>query len=97
MTRASMEIDLTMQIWKEGNMYVSYSPELDISSCGETSEESKKNLHEAVEAFLEEAERMGTLRDILEESGFVKEETIWKRPQIITTEKVRFAFSPDNF
>lgn len=97
MTHTSIEIDLTMQIWKEGNMYVSYSPELDISSCGETPEEAKKNLHEAVEAFLEEAESMGTLKNILEESGFIKDETVWKRPQIITTEKVRFAFPPDNF
>lgn len=97
MVRASIEIDITMQIWKEGNMYVSYSPELEISSCGETFEEAKKNLHEALEGFLEEAERMGTLQDILEESGFVKEETVWKRPQILTTEKVRFALPPGNF
>lgn len=62
-------------------MYASYSPELDISSCGRTSQEAKKNLREAVEAFLEETERMRTLQEILEEAGFIKEETEWKRPQ----------------
>ncbi len=93
MTHKYMEIDLTMQIWKEGNMYVSYSPELDVSSCGRTSDEAKKNLHEAVEAFLEEAEHMGTLQEILEEAGFIKDEAGWKRPQVITMEKVRFALS----
>ncbi|MGE5445160.1 MAG: type II toxin-antitoxin system HicB family antitoxin [Ignavibacteriales bacterium] len=93
MAHTSMEIDLTMQLWKEGDMYVSYSPELDISSCGRTSQEAKKNLREAVEAFLEESDHMGTLQELLEESGFIKDETGWKRPQIITTEKVRFAFS----
>ena len=30
-----MKIRLTEEIWKEGNMYVSYCPELDIASCGE--------------------------------------------------------------
>ncbi|MBI2487803.1 MAG: type II toxin-antitoxin system HicB family antitoxin [Deltaproteobacteria bacterium] len=94
MTQESVEIDLIMQIWKEGNMYVSYSPDLDISSCGGTSEEAKRNLYEAIEALLEEAERMGTLQDILEEAGFVREDTTWRRPDIIATERVRFAFSP---
>ena len=30
-----MKMRLTEDIWKEGNMYVSYCPELDIVSCGE--------------------------------------------------------------
>lgn len=30
-----MKIRLTEEIWKEGNMYVSYCPELDVASCGE--------------------------------------------------------------
>jgi len=31
-----MKLNLTEELWKEGNMYVSYCPELDIASCGET-------------------------------------------------------------
>jgi len=36
-----MKFRLTEEIWKEGNMYVSYCPELDISSCGENVEQAK--------------------------------------------------------
>ena len=48
-------------------MCVSYAKELDVSSCGKTIKEAKKNLFEAVECFLETAEEMGTLEEILEE------------------------------
>lgn len=80
-----MEINFTAQIWKERKMYVSYCPELDVSSCGRTPKEAKKNLLEAVEGFLEEAKKMGTLKEILRESGFVKEtQKRWKAPEWIS-------------
>jgi predicted RNase H-like HicB family nuclease len=56
-----VEIDFTTQVWKEGNTYVSYAKELDVSSCGKSIKEAKKNLIEAVECFLEAAEQMGTM------------------------------------
>lgn len=83
-----MEINFTTQIWKEGKIYVSYCPELDVSSCGKTVGEAKKNLLEAVEGFLDEAKRMGTLREILRESGFVREgQKNWKAPEWISLER----------
>lgn len=83
-----MEINFTTQIWKEGKAYVSYCPELDVSSCGRTIEEARKNLLEAVEGFLEEAKKMGSLGQILRESGFVKEsQKKWKAPEWISLER----------
>ena len=38
---------------KEGDQYVALCPELDIASQGDTIEEAKANLKEAVELFLE--------------------------------------------
>ena len=67
-----MDIQFTTQILKEGDTFVAYAPELDLSSCGATIEHAKAHLAEAVTAFIEEAERMGTLQ-ILEEAGFTKE------------------------
>lgn len=76
-------------------MYVAYSPELDVSSCGKTPAEARKNLREAVEIFLAETARMNTLDEILEESGFIKEKydnkIRWQPPKIISTEKERIA------
>jgi len=55
------EIQLTTEIWKEGNMFVSYVPQLDVSSCGKTVDEARKNIREAAELFLEESEKAGTI------------------------------------
>ena len=69
-------------------MYVSYSPELDLSSCGKTVKEAKKNLLEAVGLFLEETKKMGTLNEILKEGGFVKEgQKRWKAPEWVSLER----------
>jgi predicted RNase H-like HicB family nuclease len=46
---------LTAIIEKEGNGYVALCPELDVASQGDTIEESRKNLCEAVELFFETA------------------------------------------
>jgi hypothetical protein len=60
-----LDIRFTVQIFKEGRLYVAYTPELDVSSCGGTETKAKVNLIEAVRLFLEEADKMGTLRQIL--------------------------------
>ena len=65
-----MKLKLTEELWKEGNMYVSYCPELDIASCGETVDQAKKNLKEVILINLEEAQKLGTLDKVLQEAGF---------------------------
>ncbi len=52
-------------IWKEGDTYVSYCPQLDVSSCGDTVEEARRMLKEALRLFVEETEKIGTLQTIL--------------------------------
>ncbi|MCK4378898.1 MAG: hypothetical protein KAW01_06115 [Deltaproteobacteria bacterium] len=64
-----MKFRLTEEIWKEGNMYVSYCPELDISSCGEDIYLAKKNLLEAIQINIEETKKMGTFDQFLDECG----------------------------
>ena len=46
---------ITAIIEREGNGYVSLCPELDIASQGDTIEEARANLIEAVELFFETA------------------------------------------
>jgi predicted RNase H-like HicB family nuclease len=46
---------ITATIWREDDEYVSFCPELDIASQGETIEEARANLREAVELFFETA------------------------------------------
>ncbi len=57
---------LTAIIEREGSGYVALCPELDIASQGSTIEESRNNLKEALELFLESAdpaEMKGRLHD----------------------------------
>ena len=67
-----MNISLRVEIFKEEDSYVALSPELNVSSFGETIEDAKRSVREALEAFIEQCESMGTLEDVLEESGFSK-------------------------
>ena len=46
---------LTAIIEREGESYVSLCPEFDIASQGDTIEEARKNLREALELFFETA------------------------------------------
>jgi predicted RNase H-like HicB family nuclease len=47
---------LTATIWREDDGYVSLCPELDIASQGDTVEEARANLQEAVDLFFEAAD-----------------------------------------
>jgi predicted RNase H-like HicB family nuclease len=59
--------DYTVVVWKEKVGYVSKTPELGVASCGDTVNEAVANLREAVDLYLENADRLGILKD-LEES-----------------------------
>ena len=48
-------LEFTAGIEKEDDIYVSLCPELDIASQGETPEEAKANLIEALQLFFEAA------------------------------------------
>jgi predicted RNase H-like HicB family nuclease len=50
-----MQKQLTAIIEREGDGYVSLCPELDVASQGDTIEEARSNLREALELFFETA------------------------------------------
>ena len=83
-----MKLKLTEEMWREGNMYVSYCPELDVASCGETVDQAKKNLKEVLLINLEEAQKMGTLDKLLQEAGFDETESV------LTLRKELVGFTP---
>jgi len=58
--------------FKEGKKFIAYSPALDLSTYGNTFAEAKKRFAEAVEVFLEETIKMGTLEDVLKDCGWQK-------------------------
>jgi len=66
-----MHIKTTIELWKEGDLCVACSPELDMVAQGTTFEEARRNMAEVIEIQLEEMQRMGTLDEFLREAGFV--------------------------
>ena len=61
---------------------------LDVSSCGGSKDKAIKNLKEAVRLFLEGAEKLGTLEQILEEAGFTKHKQKIASPKFISVQRV---------
>ncbi len=74
------------EFFREGDLYVGVAPELSISSFGETLDAARASLREAVEAFLEECDRMETLQEVMEEAGFVRRGDTWLPRQPVAAE-----------
>ena len=82
------DIAFTVHIFREGDTFVAHTPELDVSSCGDTTDEARKNIKDAVRGFLETAEEQGTLPDILEEAGYRKEGDTWRAPDFVSIDRM---------
>jgi len=74
------------EFFREGDLYVALAPELGVSSFGETLAEAKASLQEAMEAFLEECESMGSFEQVMEEAGFERKHNQWLPRQPVAAE-----------
>ena len=77
-----MQLLLTTKIWKEGIHFIAYCPELEIASQGKTEGQARSRIKEAVELFLEETKKIGTLQEVLKTAGFSKKNKEWIAPFI---------------
>lgn len=62
-------IELSLLVRKEENQFVSWCPELDVSSCGDSIEEARENLFDAVELYVDTLATEGELLQVLQERG----------------------------
>jgi len=85
------EIQFTVRVWRENGTYVAHTPELDVSSCGDSVGKTKSRLREAVSLFLGGAAQMGTLQDILAEAGFERRGRAYRPRPVVAREKVKLA------
>jgi predicted RNase H-like HicB family nuclease len=87
MAKTVMDTNLTALFFREDeNTVIAACPTLDISTCGSTLEEARKNFTEMVELFFEEAASMGTLEQVLTDCGWKKHNDKYFEPQLIATE-----------
>ncbi len=63
-------------VTKEGKLFSSWCPELDIASSGDTSDEAFENLKNALELYLKTRAEEGELKSVLEakREKYVKEQ-----------------------
>ncbi len=52
--RSVAEVHFNAKLWKEQGTYIAYSPELDVSSCGDSIKQAKSRLQEAASLLMEE-------------------------------------------
>lgn len=88
-----MEIDYTVHIWKEGRQFIAHAMPLDVMSSGETPDAARAALDEAVRAFLLTARDIGTLEEVLRESGYELSDGVWVAPAWVAIEKHSTALS----
>jgi len=83
----TIPIEFDAIIFQEGESFVAHCPELDVSSCVHNVDEARGNLKTTVRLFVEEAEKLGTVDDILKEAGYQRgTDGTWKSPRIVATE-----------
>ena len=65
------------EVFEEEDQFVGVCPELDVSSFGDSVDAAQAALREAVEAFVEGCQLLGTLGQVLGEAGFHREGDTW--------------------
>ena len=79
--RIMTSIVCTGEVFSEGGRYVGLCRQLNVSSFGESPEDARESLHEAVATFLEGCDLLGTLRHVLEEAGFEMVDGAMRTPE----------------
>ncbi|MGA7879153.1 MAG: hypothetical protein WCA08_26065 [Desulfoferrobacter sp.] len=86
-----MQLSVSIEVFKEDDLYVALAPQLNVSSFGESIDDARSSLKEAIEAFLEECAEMGSLQQVLEESGFINTGDSWQPRRPVLEESLAVA------
>lgn len=82
-----MNLDCTINIWKEGLQYIAHALPLDVMSSGPSPQAAREAVDEAVRCFLKTATDAGTLETILEECGYTRQGSAWIAPVWVGVER----------
>ena len=91
MKKINFKIPVT--IFKEKNMFVAYTPALDLSTSGKTFTQVRERFREAINVFFEEIEKMGTTDEVLSGLGWQKIKQEWRPLAPVAHEMQEFQFS----
>jgi predicted unusual protein kinase regulating ubiquinone biosynthesis (AarF/ABC1/UbiB family) len=74
--------NLGVTVFRQGDVFVAYTPALDISTYGKSKAEAQKNFEELVDTFFSSFEDSRELGQVLESMGWTKEKTTWQPPKM---------------
>lgn len=81
-----LAVNVQVIVFKEGDQYVSYSPALDLSSCGTSVAHAMEMFREASNLFFSEIIKMGTVDQVLQDCGWhkvTKPRPRWVPPEVV--------------
>lgn len=88
-----MNIDYTVNIWREGGQYVGHAMPLDVASSGADPDAARRAVDEAVRSFIASCANAGTLEEVLEEAGYERIDGRWQSPSWISVERREVAIA----
>ena len=83
--RNSLNVNVEVALFQEDGIWVAYCPALEVSSYGDEKHEAKEAFEEAMQIFLSETERKGTLEKYLLKLGWQlqqKPKPIYNQPYL---------------
>ena len=87
------EFSFIAHIFKEGETYIAYVPALDVSSCGATDEEARRNIRDAMRGFLAASAKMGTMDEILQKAGDRQQGENWQAPEFVSVDRLTMSLT----
>lgn len=70
---------IPVTFFREGDTFIAHSPILDLSACGASFEEARRNFEDAVEVFFLECIKRGTLEQALTACGWTVDSSNHRR------------------
>mgnify|MGYP006300509911 CR=1 FL=1 len=80
MADIAVRIEYAIQVWSEDDVFVAHAMPLQVMSAGETPEQAREAVDEAVRLFLQTARELGSLCTLLEEVGYAPQDGAWQSP-----------------
>ncbi len=80
---AKIKANIPVIFMKEGNIFICYSPALDLASHGDSFEDAYKSFKTTLALFIEEVTKMGTWQRVLADCGWQKVKNRYQPPEII--------------
>lgn len=84
MKKVTIQYNLPVNVLREGNKFIAFSPVLDLSTSGDSFEEVNQRFIEIAEIFFEEIISKGTMDEVLADLGWQKTTKQWQPPVLIS-------------